>query len=439
MRAVLLSGVLAVLASCSSQTNTLPPVDETCAGPCPGSNIKHVVIVIQENHTFDNYFGHYCSAAAGSNPSCNDGPACCEAAPATDASGHAPIVLDDNTQAFHDPDHTAACETYEMHGGAMDRYAVSTGKPLSTACGSAENVAVAEGVTVQAYWDMAKTGAIADRYFQPEIGQSSANDMYFARASHVFDDNAFEPKGAFGTPCSLQSPDAAEFTDLTLGDLLTQKGVPWAFYVEGYDAQATAQRAGHCAERTDACPGNVNFSPCTFEPGDVPIEYFPSTRDNPIVMRDFSTLEGDIKNGKLPAVVFVKALGYHSEHPVARTRITDGVTFVTTIAHEIATSRYRSSTLFLLTYDEGGGYWDHVTPPASVDARGYGTRVLTLASGPFAKKNYVSHVVMDHSSMVKFLEWNFLGSSGQLKTRDMAVNGIGSLIDARAAGVSVPE
>ena len=59
----------------------LPPVDDSCAGPCPQSNMKHVVVIVQENHTFDNHFGRYCTAAPGSNPTCNDGPACCEAAP----------------------------------------------------------------------------------------------------------------------------------------------------------------------------------------------------------------------------------------------------------------------------------------------------------------------------------------------------------------------
>ena len=65
----------------------------------------------------------------------------------------------------------------------------------------------------------------------------------------------------------------------------------------------------------------------------------------------------------------------------------------------------------LVTYDEGGGFFDHVAPPAdaAVDHQPYGTRVPLLAIGPFAKKNYVSHVTMEHSSIVKFIEWNWLG------------------------------
>src|SRR5690349_571203 len=73
-----------------------PPTDDTCAGPCPISNVKHVVILVQENHTFDNHFGAYCKAQPGSSPTCTDGPECCEAAPPTDPSGHAPVVLTDD-------------------------------------------------------------------------------------------------------------------------------------------------------------------------------------------------------------------------------------------------------------------------------------------------------------------------------------------------------
>ena len=86
------------------------------SGPSQGqaraqSNIKHLVVLVQENHTFDSYFGQYCSAPTGSQPSCNEGPACCEAGPATDPTGALPVVLDDFANGGFDPDHspTAWC------------------------------------------------------------------------------------------------------------------------------------------------------------------------------------------------------------------------------------------------------------------------------------------------------------------------------------------
>jgi phospholipase C len=102
---------------------------------------------------------------------------------------------------------------------------------------------------------------------------------------------------------------------------------------------------------------------------------------------------------------------------------------------------YKDNTLILLTWDEGGGFFDHVKPPAdsTVDMQPYGTRVPMLAIGRFAKKNFVSHVQMEHSSIVKFLEWNFTGSTGQLMGRDATVNNIGSMIDPTQTITKVPE
>jgi len=74
------------------------------------SNVKHVLVIVQENHSFDNYFGRYCTAPTGSNPTCTIGPACCEAAPTTDpGTGAAPLVQDDAANAAWDPDHSQAC------------------------------------------------------------------------------------------------------------------------------------------------------------------------------------------------------------------------------------------------------------------------------------------------------------------------------------------
>jgi phospholipase C len=113
---------------------------------------------------------------------------------------------------------------------------------------------------------------------------------------------------------------------------------------------------------------------------------------------------------------------------------------------------YQNNTLILLTWDEGGGFYDHVAPPApppvAVDfddsggspaAVPYGTRVPFLAIGPFAKKGTVSHVQMEHSSIVKFLEYNFVTQTGQLNARDKWVNNIGSLLDPSKTGTPIPE
>jgi phospholipase C len=114
---------------------------------------------------------------------------------------------------------------------------------------------------------------------------------------------------------------------------------------------------------------------------------------------------------------------------------------VSALIQQIEASAYGSSTLVLLTYDEGGGFFDHVAPPStnSVDQKPYGTRIPLLAFGPFVRKNFISHVPMEHASLVKFIEWNWLGGkTGQLGTRDTTAANIGSLLDPHATGIAVP-
>lgn len=405
----------------------------SCDGPCPGSNIRHVVVLVQENHTFDNYFARYCTAPTGSAPTCVDGPACCEAGPDHEPSGAPPIVLDDAANGGRDPNHTQACELAEINGGAMDRFVTGAG-----ACSDPGNFAYAERSTMAPYWDAAQQGALADRYFQPLAGQSSANDMYFVRAQYVFNDNEFKPD-AIGQACSFL-PQTMSFEGLTLGDLLDQAKVSWAFYVEGYQTMIDAQKAGKCPAPSKDCPAGVGIYPCVYDPSDVPIDYYANFKDNPRVLRDFGRFADDLANNTLPQVVFIRSLGYRSEHPGLETQLSDGIAFASALFETVAASAYASDTLVLVTWDEGGGYFDHIAPPPlGSDGQPYGTRVPLLAIGPFARPNAISHVTLEHSSVVKFIEWNWLGGeTGQLGGRDVAIANLGSLLDPSKTGTTVP-
>jgi phospholipase C len=390
-----------------------------------------VVIIVQENHTFDSYFGTWCAAATGSNPTCTDGPSCCEAAPAKDPTGASPLVLDDTENAAYDPNHTQACELGEMDDGMMDKYV--TGQP----CSDPENFAYA-GAVVQPYRDLAADNAIADRYFQPIAGQSSSNDMYLAVAKEVFIDNAYEPDFT-GSQCSISPPKS--FTGATIADLLKAAGKTAAWYSEGYDAMKAAGATG-CPTAPAECPLHFPTYPCVFDPGDIPFAYYTQFESSgSTFVRDYTELATDMAAGQMPNVVYVKGIGYHSEHPGYGDTISAGVTFVTSVVSALQESCYANDTLILATWDEGGGFFDHVAPPgtSAVDNQPYGTRIPLLAIGPFAKKGTVSHVQMEHSSIVKFLEWNFLGGkTGQLQARDAVVNNIGSLLDSSKIAVPVP-
>jgi phospholipase C len=432
---------IALAAACGSTSSSggNPAQDGTCAGPCPQSNVRHLIVLIQENHTFDDHLGGWCKAPAGSAPTCTQGASCCEAMPASPASTP-PTMLTDAATAAYDPPHDAACESAMMNGGKMDAYA--TAAVPGESCGDPRNIATGDPSILAPLWALATAGAVADRYFQPVVGQSYANDMFFARAQYVFGDDSVAPAGAVGVTCGLESKPET-LTGTTLGDLLTEAKVPWAFFAEGYAAMKAAD--GGCPPKPADCAFPFPFDPCGFEPSDVPFEYYASTRDNAATMRDYADLEQALASesgGPLPAVSFVKALEYKTEHPGQGVKESPGIAFIADLAQRVASSRYAADTLLLVTYDEGGGYFDHVAPPAAspVDHQPYGTRVPLVAVGPLVRAGAVSHATMEHSSIVRFVEWNFIGGkTGQLGGRDAVVANLGSLLDASKTGASVPE
>ncbi len=453
-------------------------------GSCHASNIQHVVLIVQENHTFESYFGAYCQAAAGSNPTCTSGPSCCEGAPVvngyyTEPSGTRAGVLDDSSDGDSnfatDRDHEQVCEIQQIDDGKMDRYVTGASGAMTCLgfgpdCSASANWVLAAGAaptdTVSYYWSLAGQNALADRYFQPMAGASASNDIYFADARFRFLDNGAIPKVAAGTtngslcaggPC-LNAPQEI-FPDPTIADLLVGGGHSFGIYADGYAESDAVAASGSCPDTSSIseCPySDCLLHPaacygCQYDPSDYPFLYFQGFTDTAAgatpVEKDYSALAQDVASGNLPNFAFVKARMFHNEHP-NMSKISDGIAFVSATVDLIEQSAYKDDTLILLTWDEGGGFFDHVAPPASppttvdADSSGnpvpYGTRVPLLAIGPFAKKGTISHVVMEHSSIVAFLEFNFLGSTGQLQARDGWVNGLGSLLDPAAVGLTLP-
>ena len=403
--------------------------------PGAQSAITHLVVVVQENHSFDSYFGRYCRAPTGSNPTCEQGRDCCEAGPDRDAaSGALPLVLDDKQNRAFDPNHAQTCELAEMHGGKMDRYVQGAN------CSSRSNFAYATETSAASYWRYADHYTLADRYFQSVAGASSSNDMYLARAQYVFTDN-FVKTRSIGSNCRTQKGYTLKtYNDPTIGELLTNAGVAWAYYSEGYRDMLAAAKHGSCPKIDQACAATYGAWACYYDPTDNPYQYYKSTMDNLEVMKDYTDFFSDITGQKLPAVSFLKPISANSEHPHDST-ISDGMKFVDSIVNAVQGSGYAENTLILLTQDESGGYFDHVSPPPTsvVDKVPYGPRIPLLAVGRYARKGVVSHVELEHSSIVKFIEWNWLGGVGQLSGRDAVVHNIGSLLDGSVTRVAVPQ
>ncbi len=404
--------------------------------PRPQSAIEHVVVIVQENHTFDNYFADYCAQRLDpktKQPVCDGGP------PTYPGTTTTPVVLDDATNAAFDPNHEQACEIAEIDGGAMDAFL--TAPETDSTCGDPRNFAYADAGAsspVAYYQQLATKGALADRYFQSVAGQSTSNDMYLWTSRFAFVDNSFEPD-AVGAQCSttLVKQQYDDVTDpdgnRNLGKTLSDAGVTWAWYGEGYGAMQAA--GSDCPSAPSECPiAPAHTSPCVYDPADMPSQFFASSVDQPAHMRDSSRLATDLAHDTLPSVVFVKPLGYKTEHPGLGQQLSPGVQFVRDTIDAIEHSKLAAHTLVLLTYDEGGGYYDHVpTPPVSaVDGQPYGPRIPLLAVGPFARSGAVSHTQLEHSSIVRFIEWNWLdGETGQLQGRDGAVHNLGSMLDPK--------
>jgi phospholipase C len=402
--------------------------------------IKHVVLIVQENHTFDAHFGLYCLAPTGSNPTCNIGPACCEKAPSVDPANTPYTSLTDSENGSYDPDHTQACELPEADNGKMDKYTTGV-----SGCSDPRNFALSDPNVVEPYHEYASEYALADRYFQPLSGQSSSNDMYFAVAQFVFQDNAVKPD-ASGQGCWFYKLYATVMNYVgvtTIADLLIQKGLTFSTYAMGFSDMYNATLCPGAPADCTSTIGTDVPNPCWYDASDFPFQYYAQFTDNIKggYMKDYTQFAQDVAAGQLPTFSYVKGSSYKDEHPGYGTTISYGVTVVQQTVNAVMNTAYANDTLILLTWDEGGGFFDHIAPPGlgPVDNQPYGTRVPMLAIGKFARQNYVSHVQMEHSSVVKFLEYNFLGATGQLKGRDTVVNNIGSLLDPSQTGIIIPE
>jgi hypothetical protein len=184
--------VVVVACSKSSGGDDTPAAPPRPANPATPSKIEHVVVVVQENHTFDNHFGQLLHGAAVLRaPPARRAPGCCEMPhPRPSRRAAAPVVLDDDANASYDPNHTQACELagarQRQDGPLRHRRSVELLERPATSRSRRLSV-------VKPYHDYAAQYAIADHYFQSVAGQSSSNDMYLAVAKFVFLDNVVKP------------------------------------------------------------------------------------------------------------------------------------------------------------------------------------------------------------------------------------------------------
>jgi acid phosphatase len=215
-----------------------------------------------------------------------------------------------------------------------------------------------------------------------------------------------DPKGTarVGAPLPPQ-------TSKTIGDTLSAKGISWAWYAGGYAAAlADGRRA---ADQPRGVIYTAKDGALNFQPHHQPFNYFarfaPGTADRQQHLKDGEDLLADIDAGKLPAVTFYKPTGKLNQHP-SYTDLLSGDAHLDDILQRLKKSPQWSRMLVIVTYDENGGFWDHVAPPTGAgwgDRWGPSVRVPTIIISPLAKRGHIDNTSYDTTSILKLITKRF--------------------------------
>ena len=388
--------------------------------------IKHVVVIYMENHSFDNLYGEFAGANGLSHADSaniiqvdsNNNPY--TFLPAISASSAFPTNLPNvyfnidqyvpNDQETPDVLHRYYQEQLQIDGGKMDKYAL-----YNTSAGLSQGY---YKTSLLPLLGVAQQYTLCDNFYHSAFGGSFLNHMWLiASASPVFPgapsnivavldpsgklitDGQVTPDGyVVNTSYTVNTPHPAttNAADLvpnqtlpTIGDRLSEKNISWAWYSGGWDS---------------AIAGTPDP---TFQFHHQPFAYFANYADGTDAkkehLKDETYFIAAAKNGTLPAVSFVKPLGINNEHP-GYSDVENGESHAVELINDVLNGPDGKDVVIFLTYDENGGFWDHVAPPTIDKKWGPGTRVPALIVSPFAKRGYVDHTQYETVSILTFIE-----------------------------------
>lgn len=321
------------------------------------SAIKNIVVVLQENHAFDSYFGTFPGAdgTAGKNICLPTKPGSISCVSPFHNPNLAPADLNHKWAAAHN----------DYDGGRMDGFVYSEG--------NRETMGYYDQTDIPHYWKAAQEYVLCDRYFTSVMSQSAPNHLYLVAGTSggIIDNNL---------PITLTFPPIFEQLD--------KAGISWRVY--GF---------GKFYER---------------------FQYVQST---PTAQKRFSAaadFKKDVQRGNLSEVTWIVGAPGGDEHPPAN--IQDGANSVANdVVNLLGASGYWDSVAIFVTWDDFGGFYDHVAPP-QVDNYGYGFRVPCLVVSPYAKAGFIDGTLNDHTSILKFVEIRH--GLSPLSSRDAAANGM---------------
>lgn len=388
------------------------------------TKVKHVVVIYMENHSFDNLYGQF-PGADGIKEAKKDNiiQVDDEGKPYTNLppipiSSAFPTNLPNDVfnidqyvaadQVSPDVTHRFYQEQMQIDGGKMDKYAVYN---------YTQGFAMGYYKTAELpLYKLARKYTLCDHFFHSVFGGSFLNHQWLvAAASPVFPDapdgmkaqvdasgnlikdGTVTPDGyAVNTANSVNLHPKTDNpvtlvpnqTNPTIGDRLSDKGISWAWYSGGWN---------------NAVAGKPDP---TFTYHHQPFAYFAryaeGTKERKEHLRDETEFLAAAKKGTLPAVSFVKPIGLENEHP-GQSTVTGGESHAVELINAVLNGPNGKDAVIILTYDENGGFWDHVAPP-KIDKWGPGTRIPALVVSPFAKKGFVDHTSYETVSIMAFIE-----------------------------------
>ncbi len=379
--------------------------------------IRHVIVIMQENRSFDSYFGTF--PGADGIPTRDGVPQVCVPDPQTKTCVHP--YHDRNDENSGGP-HFATGADRDIDGGKMDgfvalmREAAKTGGcptdiPTCAVRGNERSVmGYHTGRELPRYWAYARNFVLQDHMFEPIRSWSLPAHLYMvsewaASCAVAGDPTSCKPERTYFNPTDFPrdiSPAEAPgrpsyaWTDLTY--LLHAHGVSWAYYVmDGFEPDCVNdQTSCNLRPQSARTPGIWN-----------PLPSFTDVKQDGQLanVKDTSLFFRDLRDGRLPAVAWLAPSNRYSEHPPGL--VSAGQAYVVGIVNAVMRSQYWNSTAIFVSWDDWGGFYDHLAPP-NVNWFGYGLRVPGLVISAYARKGYIDHQTLSHDAYAKFIEDDFL-------------------------------
>ncbi len=393
---IMVSG-LVLLIACSVTTKAAAQAMTSEAGT---HKIQHVVVIMQENRSFDHYFGTF--PGADGIPMRNGAPKPC-LPDRTSGACDRPFL--DHQDRNGGAAHSAAAAASAIDGGKMDGFVAVAARGAGKRCRNPTNPNCGEdggrtarrvmGYHVRSdipnYWAYAQDFVLQDRMFEPIASYSLPSHLYMVSGWSAKCANQQDPASCRSDIVRNRPGPEIEtpfvWTDLTW--LLNSHHVSWGYYLDGGPG-------GH---------GNHGVPPIWYVLPRFTDVHQDQQLDN---VQPLSALLAAAQAGTLPAVSWIAPSFRDSEHPPALVSV--GQSYVTHIINQIMRGPDWDSTAIFLAWDDWGGFYDHVMPP-KVDPLGYGIRVPAMVISPYARRGFIDHQTLSFDAYLKFIEDDFLGGA----------------------------